>query len=198
MEPFNLPVDTVSIAKALLGVVLVHETADGLTSVRIVETEAYPVGDPASHAFRGVPTARTRSMYLRPGHAYVYRAYGTAWMLNVSSEDAGVGAGVLIRAGAPLTGLDIMQRRRGQAPPADLARGPGRLCRAMGIDLGCDGVDLLAGGHLRFEAGETPQTILATPRIGITKAADRLLRFIVPGEPSLSGTRRLNLSGLTV
>ena len=121
----ELPVDTVGLARYLIGKVLVRETADrGVLSGRIVETEAYPVGDAAGHAYRG-ETARNHALFLCRGHAYVYLAYGVSYMLNVSSEVAGVGAGVLFRALEPMEGIAAMQRNRGVEALRDLARGPG-------------------------------------------------------------------------
>jgi DNA-3-methyladenine glycosylase len=114
----ELPVDTVSLARYLIGKILVRETAEGVVSGRIVETEAYVVGDAAGHAYRGM-TLRNQSLFLERGHAYVYLVYGSAYMLNVSSEIAGIGAGVLIRALKPRDGIPIMLymrrflRRRG-------------------------------------------------------------------------------------
>src|SRR6185369_8696825 len=105
----ELPTDTVSLARYLIGKILVRETAEGVASGRIVETEAYVVGDAAGHAYRGM-TPRNRSLFLDRGHAYVYLVYGSAYMLNVSSEMAGIGAGVLIRALEPRDGIPIMQR----------------------------------------------------------------------------------------
>jgi len=103
----ELPVDTVALARYLIGKVIVHDTASGRLSGRIVETEAYPVGDPASHAFRG-RTPRNSVLYLERGHAYVYLAYGISYLLNVSSEKAGIGAGVLLRSIEPLDGIELM------------------------------------------------------------------------------------------
>src|SRR5271169_7177448 len=103
----ELPVNTVSLARSLIGRILVRETAEGVASGRIVETEAYVVGDAAGHAYRGM-TPRNRSLFLERGHAYVYLVYGSAYMLNVSSEIAGIGAGVLIRALEPRDGIPIM------------------------------------------------------------------------------------------
>src|SRR5690348_6693281 len=119
----ELPVDTVSLARYLIGKILVRETAEGVVSGRIVETEAYVVGDAAGHAYRGM-TPRNRSLFLERGHAYVYLVYGSAHMLNVSSEMSGVGAGVLIRALEPLEGIPIMQLNRGIERLRYLARGP--------------------------------------------------------------------------
>ena len=101
----ELPVDTISLARYLIGTILVRDLPDGIVSGRIVETEAYVVGDAAGHAYRGM-TRRNRSLFLAPGHAYIYLAYGTSYMLNVSSEMPGIGAGVLIRALEPLEGSE--------------------------------------------------------------------------------------------
>ena len=112
-----------------------------------METEAYLESDPACHAFRGM-TPRNRSLFLEPGHAYVYLCYGTSYMLNVSSEDAGTGAGVLLRALEPLAGIEHMRRARNCRGVRDLARGPGRLTAALQIDRRHDGIDLLRRGPL--------------------------------------------------
>src|SRR5579871_5552944 len=125
----ELPVDTVALARYLIGKLLLRETDEGIVGGHIVETEAYDVGDAAGHAYRGV-TPRNRSLFLERGHAYVYLAYGSAYMLNVSSETAGIGAGVLIRALEPCAGIAIMQRHRHVERLRDLARGPGRLAAA--------------------------------------------------------------------
>ena len=125
----ELPVDTVSLARYLIGKILMREMAEGVAGGRIVETEAYVVGDAAGHAYRGM-TPRNRSLFLDRGHAYVYLVYGGSYMLNVSSEIAGIGAGVLIRALEPRDGIPIMQRNRQIERLRDLARGPGRLTAA--------------------------------------------------------------------
>src|SRR3954467_13636075 len=108
----ELPIDTVALARYLIGRMVVRELPEGIASGRIVETEAYVVGDAAGHAFRGI-TPRNRSLFLERGHAYVYLAYGTSYMLNVSSEMSGIGAGILIRALEPLEGIPILQHNRG-------------------------------------------------------------------------------------
>jgi DNA-3-methyladenine glycosylase len=136
----ELPVETVSLARYLIGKILVREMAEGFASGRIVETEAYVVGDAAGHAYRGM-TPRNRSLFLERGHAYAYVVYGSAYMLNVSSERAGIGAGVLIRALEPRDGIPIMQRNR-QMRLSDLARGPGRLTAALRVDRRLDELDL--------------------------------------------------------
>jgi len=107
----ELPPDTVKLARFLIGKVVVHDLPTGRLSGRIVETEAYPPGDPAGHHFRG-PTPRIRSMYLEPGHAYIFFNYGAHFMLNVVSEPAGIAAAILIRALEPLDGIELMQRHR--------------------------------------------------------------------------------------
>jgi DNA-3-methyladenine glycosylase len=135
----ELPVDTVSLARYLIGKILVREMAEGIASGRIVETEAYVVCDAAGHAYRGM-TPRNRSLFLERGHAYVYLVYGSAYMLNVSSEIAGIGAGVLIRALEPRDGIPIMQRNRNNTRLRDLARGPGRLAAALRVDRRLEGL----------------------------------------------------------
>jgi DNA-3-methyladenine glycosylase len=188
----ELPIDTASLARYLIGKVVVRETPEGVISGVIVETEAYIVGDAAGHAYRGL-TPRTRSLFLEPGHAYIYLNYGVSWMLNVSSEAAGIGAGVLIRALEPLEGVAIMQRNRGTERLRDLARGPGRLCVALGIQAWADGLDLCQEGPLWLAHGDgEPGEIGQGVRIGLSKDADRLLRFYRRGSPFVSGPRSLN------
>jgi DNA-3-methyladenine glycosylase len=184
----ELPVDAAALARFLIGKTLVHDSADGRTSGRIVETEAYVVGDAAGHAFIG-KTVRNRSLFLKRGHAYVYFSYGVHWMFNVSAETAHVGAGVLVRALEPIEGIELMRSRRRTDRLVDLARGPGRLAAAMGIDKRLDGVDLCSGGALwlgtaRKPAGKTGRSV----RIGITKEAHRLLRFYERGNVFVSGS----------
>jgi DNA-3-methyladenine glycosylase len=188
----ELPAETISLARFLIGRSIVRELAGSTMSGRIVETEAYLVGDPACHAFRG-PTPRNRALFLEHGHAYVYIAYGTSLMLNVSSEAEGIGAGVLIRAIEPLEGIRLMERHRGTTRPRDLTRGPGRLACALRVTLSLDGVDLCAPGPLWLgDHGRAPGPIGTSVRIGITKAAARKLRFYERGNPHVSGPRRLS------
>src|SRR5206468_11040363 len=149
----ELPVDTVSLARYLIGKILVREMAEGVASGRIVETEAYVVDDAAGHAYLGM-TPRNQSLFLERGHAYVYLAYGSSYMLNVSSERAGIGAGVLIRALEPLEGIPIMRLNRGIERLRDLARGPGRLTAALRVDRRLDGLDLCRKGPLRLGHGD--------------------------------------------
>jgi DNA-3-methyladenine glycosylase len=196
----ELPVDTVALARFLIGKIVVRELAGVRLSGRIVETEAYPQRDPAAHHFRG-PTPRNRSMFLSRGHAYVYFSYGNHFMLNVTAEIAGVGGGVLIRALEPLEGIQQMERDRRTTRLLDLARGPGRLASGLRIDRSLDGTDLCAPGPLWLGAivsrsAPTSQRQAAlllgkSPRIGISRAAHRLLRFYERGSPFVSGPSTL-------
>jgi len=170
----------------------VRELPEGVASGRIVETEAYVVGDAAGHAYRGM-TGRNRSLFLERGHAYVYLAYGISYMLNVSSEGSGIGAGVLIRALEPLDGIPIMRRNRGVERLRDLARGPGRLAAAMQIDRRLDGLDLCREGPLWLgRGGDEPGEIRQSVRIGVRRNAGRLLRFYLRDNPFVSGPKSLN------
>jgi DNA-3-methyladenine glycosylase len=190
----DLPADTVKLARFLIGKVIVHDLPAGRLSGRIVETEAYPPGDPAGHHFRG-PTPRIRSMYLSPGHVYVFFNYGAHFMLNVVSEPAGIAAAILIRAVEPLEGVALMQRHRKTIRLLELTRGPGRLAAAFKIDRRDDGLDLCAPGKLWLgETSHRPGPIGKTVRIGITRAAEKLLRFYERGNPFVSGPKRLLLS----
>src|SRR5580658_7747948 len=179
----SLPSDSAELAKYLIGKTIVRETGRGRISGRIVETEAYPPGDASGHAYRG-RTARTQSLFLGPGFAYVYFIYGTSYMLNVSAEEPGVGAGVLLRAMEPLDGINLMKRLRKTDKLTDLARGPGRLAAALEIDRRLDGVDLCANGSLWLgtPVRETAH-ISTTVRIGITHEVGRPLRFFEAGSP---------------
>ena len=196
----ELPTDTVSLARFLIGKIVVRELPGVRLSGRIVETEAYPQRDPAAHHFRG-PTQRNRSMFLRRGHAYVYFSYGNHFMLNVSAEIPGIGGGVLIRALEPLDGIQQMEHQRKTTRLLDLARGPGRLASALRIDRSLDGTDLCAPGPLWLGVIVTPRSsameprralvLGKSPRIGITRAAHRLFRFYERGSPFVSGPSRL-------
>jgi DNA-3-methyladenine glycosylase len=187
----ELPIDTASLARYLIGKVLVRELPEGVASGRIVETEAYVIDDAAGHAYRGM-TRRNRSLFLERGHAYIYLAYGTSYMLNVSSEMVGIGAGVLIRALEPLEGIPIMRLNRGIERLRDLARGPGRLAAALAVDRRLDGLDLCREGPLWLgPAGHEPGKIGKSIRIGISRDANRLLRFYLRGSPFVSGPRSL-------
>jgi DNA-3-methyladenine glycosylase len=191
----ELPSDTIALARFLIGKVVVHDLPAGRVSGRIVETEAYPPGDPAGHHFRG-PTPRIKSMYKAPGHSYVFLNYGAHFMLNVSAEPEGAAGGVLIRAVEPLEGIELMKRHRGCKEMLGLTRGPGRLAAAFQINRAHDGIDLCGPGALwlgeiaaRDKAAKAQ--IAETVRIGITRAADHVLRFYEGGNPFVSGPKRL-------
>jgi DNA-3-methyladenine glycosylase len=187
----DLPVDTVELARFMIGKYLVHDLPEGRMSGRIVETEAYPVGDSTSHAFMG-RRAHNGSMFLAPGHAYVRLTYGLSYMLNMSAEVQEVGAGILFRAIEPLEGLPLIEARRPGVPLRDLARGPGRLTMALGIGQSFDGWDLCAGHGLwigAIETGEMPLGV--TTRIGLSREMHLPLRFFEPGSAFVSGPRKL-------
>jgi DNA-3-methyladenine glycosylase len=173
----------VEVARDLVGCVLRH----GETAGAIVETEAYHETEPACHAFVGL-TERTRILFGPPARAYVYRSYGIHALFNAVCEDEGVGAAVLIRALAPLDGLDVMRARRGLRRPDDLCSGPGKLTQALDIELHHNDSDLL-GGPIAIEpprpGWESPE-LLVGPRIGITKAAELPWRFCAAGSRSVS------------
>lgn len=188
----ELPIDTIDLARYLIGKTLVHDLPDGRLAGRIVETEAYPIGDAAGHAFTGHSRAN-HSLFLRRGHAYVRFTYGSCWLMNVSSEASGIGAGVLIRALEPLDGVVWMEKNRGTDALRDLARGPGLLSGAMRIDKRLDGVDLCSReSSLWLGAAVRPLgAIGVSTRIGITRAAHRKLRFYERGSAFVSGPARL-------
>jgi DNA-3-methyladenine glycosylase len=189
----ELPVGSEALARFLVGQVLVHDAPEGRMSGRIVETEAYVIGDAAAHSYRGM-TPRNRSLFLERGHAYLYFVYGTWFAMNVSGERAGTGGGVLLRALEVLEGADLMRRRRPQAAPDKLASGPGCLATALDLDRRYDGNDLCAPGPLWLGALSRPRPpfeLGISVRIGITKEADRPLRFYERGNPCVSGPKRL-------
>ncbi len=188
----ELPIDTAALARYLIGKLVVRELPKGVLSGRIVETEAYVIGDTAGHAYRGM-TQRNRTLFLERGHAYIYLSYGTSYMLNVSSERPGIGAGVLIRALEPLQGIPIMESNRGTKRLRDLARGPGRLTEALRVDRRLDGLDLCREGPLWLGRDDHQREAIGrSTRIGITRDVDRLLRFYVLDNPFVSGRRSLN------
>jgi len=179
--------DPRAVAPELLNKVLWRD--DG-RSGRIVEVEAYcGAFDPAAHAYRG-QTARNASMFGRPGLMYVYFTYGMHWCCNAVCGEEGEGVAVLLRALAPLTGLEQMRAARPACrTDRDLCRGPARLCQALGIDRAQDGIDLVSGaaGLRILDDGTPPQTDPAvSTRVGITRAVDEPWRWYVPGDPHVS------------
>jgi DNA-3-methyladenine glycosylase len=189
-----LPVDTVELARYLIGKTIVREAGGNKfgrkrISGRIVETEAYPPGDSSGRSFRG-RTPSNQSLFLGKGFAHVYFIYGTSYMLNVTSEEPGVGAGVLLRALEPLEGIDRMKELRGTDRLTDLARGPGRLAVALEVGPSLDGVDLCIDGPLWLGTAVRKTAPISTSvRIGITREVDRPLRFFEAGSPFVSGPR---------
>ena len=203
---------SVDVAPDLLGCVLEHETADGLVAVELTEVEAYAGrSDPASHAYRG-KTARNAVMFGPPGHAYVYFTYGMHFCVNVVClGEEGSASAVLLRAGRVIAGDELARARRTRGTtaiaPRDLARGPARLCQALGIDRSQNGADMVsAGSPLRMLSGAgnparsallasgdetlihpaTPRRIVAGPRVGVSSAAEIPWRFWYDGDPTVS------------
>jgi DNA-3-methyladenine glycosylase len=172
------------VARDLVGCVVEH----GATSGVIVETEAYHDSEPACHAFVGL-TPRTRVLFGPPGIAYVYRSYGIHAMLNAVSEPEGIGAAVLIRALEPLDGLEQMRARRRVTSDRELCSGPGKLTQALGIGLELNGSDLISGpiGILPRPRRWREPPVLASRRIGITKAVELPWRFSAAGSRFVSG-----------
>lgn len=178
------------VARDLLGQILVSQTAEGPTSGRVVETEAYlGADDPASHAARR-RRGRVEAMWGEPGIAYVYRSYGVHAMLNVVAEPKGATGAVLIRALEPMTGIELMRQRRGVADERLLCSGPGRLCQALGIRLDMHGTDLIWSDVLWLEAGEPVTVISTSGRIGISRGQEHPWRFWETGNPHVSAHRR--------
>ncbi|WP_093470950.1 DNA-3-methyladenine glycosylase [Paenibacillus popilliae] len=188
--------DAVSLARTLLGTVLVRRTAAGIIRSRIVETEAY-VGpeDKGCHAYGGLRTARTEPMFADGGTSYVYFIYGMYHCLNVVAEQKDKPEAVLIRAVAPCTAEDEVKMRSFRAirsrKPADLCNGPGKLCMALNIDKRCNALDLTVSEEMWLEAGAYPgvDRIVAAPRINIPYAeefTDKLWRYYIQGDPYVS------------
>lgn len=185
------------VAPDLIGCILVHDAPEGRSSVRLVETEAYRGGmDPGSHGYRG-PTPRTEVMFGPPGRLYVYFTYGMHFCANVVCDREGICEAVLLRAGEPVDGLEVIRARR---PTVDrdrlLAAGPGRLAQALGLGRAENGASLLRGSRLwiyeddftdGFRAGEVARTV----RVGLSpgKGDELPWRFVVPGHPHASRSR---------
>jgi DNA-3-methyladenine glycosylase len=181
-----LPVATVELARYLIGKRLVHVTAAGRIAGRIIETEAYPPGDPTGYARPGLTTSNAPLFGAR-GTAYVRLVYGACLTLNLAAETAGVGAAVLIRALEPTEGIDLMLKNRPQSRLRDLARGPGRVCAALGIGRGLSGADLATDPRLWLEPMPGARaSIQVTTRIGLSRDQHRRLRFVERGSPFVS------------
>jgi DNA-3-methyladenine glycosylase len=214
-EFFDRP--ATEVAPDLLGCVLWHVSPAGLVAARLVEVEAYRGAlDPASHSYRG-RTARNAVMFGPPGHAYVYFTYGMHYCVNLVCQPAGLAEAVLIRAGAVVDGAGLARRRRsgladadgsteastgrnGRHRDRDLARGPGRLCQALGIDRSLDGADACApDGPIgisppeAFDQAEVAGSaaIRVGPRVGISRAADLPWRYWLGGDGHVSAYKAL-------
>jgi DNA-3-methyladenine glycosylase len=183
--------DSREVAPDLLGKILVHDDpARGRVAVRIVEVEAYcGADDPASHAFRG-QTPRNATMFGPPGRLYVYFTYGMHWCANVVCGDDGSASAVLLRAGAPVDGLDVMRERRVKARrDRDLCAGPARLTQALGLHGEHDGTDLRRGpARILDDRTPLPQPPVVSTRVGLKpgEGDESLWRWCVPGDPNLS------------
>jgi DNA-3-methyladenine glycosylase len=173
----------IDVAQDLVGCIVEHEGTAGV----IVETEAYHHTEPAAHSYVGL-TPRTTVLYGAPGMAYIYRSYGIHTLLNAVCEGPEVGAAVLIRALEPIEGIGLMRERRGVARDVDLANGPGKLTQALGIDLELHGSSLIEGPILMHprEDGWAVPTLIAGPRVGITKAVELPWRFSAAGSRHVS------------
>jgi DNA-3-methyladenine glycosylase len=185
---YDRPTELVS--RELLGAVLECTTPDGITRGRIVETEAYlGPDDPACHAVAGL-TPRTEHLFGPPGISYVYLIYGMYWCFNAVTRERGHGSAVLVRAVSPTEGLDLMHARRPRAKrERDLTNGPGKLCLAMGIVGSMSGASLASGAvRIRAGSGVPDADVEVTPRIGITRAAEWPLRYLVRNDPFVSTT----------
>ena len=190
-EFFGRP--STELAPELLGCVLEHESADGLVAVRVSEVEAYTGDtDPASHAYRG-RTARTDVMFGPPGHAYVYFTYGMHFCVNLVCLPEGTASAVLLRAGQIIAGEDLARARRASRqaslPARDLARGPARLCVALGIDRRLNGADVCDQSsplRVRFGPCGAEWQVRSGPRVGVSQAGGVPWRFWVDGDPTVS------------
>ncbi|MGH9322861.1 MAG: DNA-3-methyladenine glycosylase [Vicinamibacteria bacterium] len=196
--------DPVTLAKALLGQILVRRFEDGRElRGRIVDVEAYlGILDRAAHSFSGRRTARNASMWLDAGHAYVYFTYGMHWCVNVVADREGIPTACLIRALEPLQGIEEMRRRRSRKlsteclRDTDLCSGPAKLTEALGIDRSLDGVDLVEANRLTILRGpSSARAIVESSRIGVGYAqewAEKPLRFFLRGNPHVSGAKRVH------
>ncbi len=174
-----------------------HESPAGLVAVLITEVEAYAGAmDPASHAYRGL-TRRNEVMFGPAGHLYVYFTYGMHFCANLVCLGEGTAEAVLLRAGRVIAGAPLARARRASRPPVtvgdrDLARGPARLCQALGVDRARNGADVCdPASPVRVRPGETvsPRVIRSGPRTGVREGAEVAWRFWVAGDPTVSPYR---------
>lgn len=175
----NLDLDnTLVVAPALLGWLLIHDSPEGRTAGYIVETEAYKANDASSHSYHG-KTLRNEVMFGPPGHLYVYFIYGMHYCVNIVTGPAGSGEAVLIRALQPLDGINLMRIRRGNILDGQLTNGPSKLAQAMDIGSQHNGQLVTQSGAVRLEPGIVPRKIIQTTRIGITKDIKKPWRFYI-------------------
>jgi DNA-3-methyladenine glycosylase len=182
---------TPSVAKRLLGQLLVRRIGKQLLSGRLVEVEAYRgQDDPASHAFRG-ETPRNRVMFGEAGKAYVFFTYGFHHCLNVKTEKEGFAGAVLIRALEPLEGIELMKKNRGKEEVRELANGPGKLTQALKIDRRLNGEDLVRSERLFLAKGkDTPREIMNSSRVGIDRGLEFKWRYFIGGNQFVSGAKQ--------
>lgn len=180
---------TSQVARELLGCYLVHESPEGKTVGKIVETEAYLSGDPAAHSYNG-KTNRNSAMFGPAGHAYVYFTYGMHYCFNVVTREEGIGEAVLIRSLEPIEGVELMKKRRKVTDVRNLCSGPAKLVQAMGITKNQNGQSLLVGG-LHILPRTKKMSVVCTTRVGISKARDKKLRFYIKNNPYVSKTGML-------
>jgi len=187
LEPDFYNRNTELVAQELLGNILVHRTGKGVLRGRIVETEAYfGKNDPASHAATKGKTNRNSIMFGKPGVAYIYLNYGVHYLFNIVTEPEGIAGAVLVRALEPLEGFELMMDNRQLKSEANLTNGPGKLTKAMGIDINANGLEV-TDGKLYIAKGETNNFIVKrATRIGISVAQDRLLRYYIESNPFVS------------
>jgi DNA-3-methyladenine glycosylase len=181
---------SIEVAPTLLGATLRHRTPEGEVAVRLSEVEAYAgADDPGSHAYRGM-TRRNEVMFGPAGHLYVYFTYGMHHCCNVVVGDEGTASAVLLRAGEVVEGIELARSRRPGSSDRDLARGPARLCKALGIDGRHNGVDLSSGALTLSPAEPVSDGSVATgPRVGLREAADHPWRFWLRDDPTVSTYR---------
>jgi DNA-3-methyladenine glycosylase len=187
--------DVTLVARELLGKIVVRRARDGFCAGRIAETEAYlAIEDSASHAFRG-PTKKNATMFGPPGFAYVYPIH-SRYCMNAVTEERGRASAVLIRALEPISGIEIMQQRRGTDRLLDLCRGPARLCEAFAVDRSLDGWNMTRGARLWIANDDSRRNqdicITTSARVGVTSAQESLLRYFIDGSPFVSGLKRLH------
>lgn len=179
----------------MIGAILVSNLGGVVTSGRVVETEAYRgADDPASHAYRG-KTKRTEVMFGEAGHAYVYFSYGFHYCLNVTTETQGSPGAVLIRALEPLAGVQIMRARRGVADVRQIANGPGKLTKAMGIGIALNGEDMVVSKRLYLLEGQPGGRIGTSPRIGVSVGQETRWRYFLTDSPFVSRGGTHNYTG---